>query len=105
MPVPGRRLPAILLADLVENGSARYKDATRLWLYREYPERVDNLLCIAVSLEKNLVIKTVVRESSRDWHTHISYSAEGDMVEMVVLEARKHVSDPKHLEFVIAASA
>lgn len=48
--------------------------------------------------------KPVVRESSRDWHTHISYSADGDMVEMVVLEARKHVSDPKHLEFVIAAA-
>jgi uncharacterized protein YuzE len=48
--------------------------------------------------------KPVVRESSRDWHTHISYSAEGEMVEIVVLEAKKHVSDPKNLEFVIAAA-
>lgn len=59
-----RDIPATLLADLVENGSAGYKDATRLWLYREYPERADNLLCIAVSLEKNLVIKTVMHHWS-----------------------------------------
>jgi uncharacterized protein YuzE len=48
--------------------------------------------------------KPVAREASRDWHTHISYSAEGDMVEMVVLEARKHVTDPTRMEFVVSAA-
>lgn len=59
-----RGIPSGLLADLVENGTARYKDATRLWLYREYPCRTDNLLCIAISLEAHLVIKTVMHHWS-----------------------------------------
>ncbi len=48
--------------------------------------------------------KPIVREASRDWHTHISYSVEGDVVEMVVLEAKKRVSDPETMEFVVAAA-
>ena len=31
--------------------------------------------------------KPIVREASRDWNTHISYAADGTIVEMVFLEA------------------
>ena len=45
---------------LLQNGTARYKDTTRLWIAMYFPERSDNLICIAVSLEKKLIIKTVM---------------------------------------------
>ena len=31
--------------------------------------------------------KPIVREASQDWNTHISYAADGTIVEMVFLEA------------------
>lgn len=32
--------------------------------------------------------KPIVREVSQDWNTHISYAADGTVVEVVVLDAR-----------------
>jgi hypothetical protein len=51
-------------ADLVENGTARYKDSQRLWPYWNYPDRTDNLVCVAVALESSLVIKSVMHHGS-----------------------------------------
>ena len=36
------------LADLLENGEARYKDPERLWIAKAFPERNDNLICAAL---------------------------------------------------------
>ena len=33
--------------------------------------------------------KPIVREVSQDWHTHISYAADGSVVEILLLDARK----------------
>jgi len=50
-----------LLLDLIDTGQTRYKDATRLWVYKSYPDRDDNLLCAAVALDGHSVgIKTVM---------------------------------------------
>lgn len=48
--------------------------------------------------------KPIAREISKDWHTHISYSAEGDVVEIVVLEAKQRVNHPEAMEFVVKAA-
>ncbi len=49
------------LLDLIDSGETRYKDATRLWIYKEYADRDDNLLCVAaVLLEDTLVVKTAM---------------------------------------------
>jgi len=48
------------LAELLENGEARYKDAKRLWIAKAFAQRRDNLLCAAVVLESQLVVKTVM---------------------------------------------
>ena len=32
--------------------------------------------------------KTIVREVSRDWHVNIAYAADGDIVEMTILDAK-----------------
>ena len=43
--------------------------------------------------EDTLVIrlsdKPIVREVSQDWHTHVSYAADGSLVETVILEAAR----------------
>lgn len=49
-----------LLLDLIELGEVRHKDETRLWIAKYYPERNDNLLCIAAVLETTVVVKTVM---------------------------------------------
>lgn len=48
------------LAELLADGEARYKDERRLWLAKALPKRRDNLLCAAVVLEDQLVVKTVM---------------------------------------------
>lgn len=49
-----------ILLDLIESGELRNKDATHFWIFKTYPERNDNLLCIAGVFESVLVIKTIM---------------------------------------------
>ena len=39
------------------------------------------------TLVPHLSDKPIAREASQDWNTHISYAADGTIVEMVFLEA------------------
>jgi hypothetical protein len=47
--------------------------------------------------------KSIVREVSQDWNTHISYAEDGTTVEVVVLDARKSGAYPASVEHVLAA--
>lgn len=40
-------------------------------------------------LQIRLSYKTIVRETSPDWHTNISYAEDGTIVEIVLLDAKK----------------
>lgn len=40
-------------------------------------------------LEIRVSDKPIVREVSQDWHTNISYAADGSIVEIVLLDAKK----------------
>jgi hypothetical protein len=42
--------------------------------------------------------KPVVREVSQDWRTHISFAADGSVVETVILEARESGAWPLRVE-------
>jgi len=55
-----RGIDDALLLELIKTGTAKYKDAARLWLFKAIAERNDNLLCVAAVLESKLVIKTVM---------------------------------------------
>ena len=56
-----RGIDDVRLRDLIETGETRYKDAVRLWIYKHYADRDDNLLCVAASLlGDTLVVKTVM---------------------------------------------
>lgn len=49
-----------LLLDLIETGTARHKDETRLWRYKSYSGRDDNLPCVAAVVQDALGVKTVM---------------------------------------------
>jgi hypothetical protein len=55
-----RSITETLLLDLIETGDVRNKDTQRLWIAKSYPDRHDNLICVAVVLEAALIVKTVM---------------------------------------------
>lgn len=55
-----RRISEDLLKEIIETGQTRYKDESRLWIYKHIEGRDDNLICAAVVLEDKLVVKTIM---------------------------------------------
>lgn len=55
------------LLDLIETGTERRRDETHFWLFKHYPDRSDNLLCVAVAVQGVLVIKTVMHHFTPEW--------------------------------------
>lgn len=55
-----RDLSAALVLDIIDNGMQRDAGGTHYWLYKQFPERQDNLLCVAVVIDNVLVVKTVM---------------------------------------------
>lgn len=55
-----RGIDEALLLDLIETGETRYKDDIRLWIFKAYADRDDNLICAALVLESMLVVKTIM---------------------------------------------
>lgn len=55
-----RAIDEALLLDLIETGTAKYRDESHLWLFKHYDGRHDNLLCIAAAMQGALVVKTVM---------------------------------------------
>jgi len=55
-----RGIDDTLLADIVETGRVKYKDERHLWIFKGYPGRTDNMLCIAALLADALIVKTVM---------------------------------------------
>jgi hypothetical protein len=52
------------LLEIIDHGETRYQDATRLWAFKAFPERDDNLLCAVLILEDALIVKTVMHRFS-----------------------------------------
>ncbi|MEL7897649.1 DUF4258 domain-containing protein [Vreelandella neptunia] len=55
-----REIDEAQLCELLETGETRYKDQTRLWIAKAFAQRSDNLVCAAVVLENQLIVKTVM---------------------------------------------
>jgi len=49
-----------LLLNLIETGDVRYKSESDLWIYRQYSERADNMVCAAVVVGQTVIVKTVM---------------------------------------------
>ena len=55
-----RDISETMLLEVIDSGDTRYRDATHLWAFKEFPERHDNLLCAVLVLEDCVVVKTVM---------------------------------------------
>ncbi len=56
-----RNIDEALLLDIIETGSVKHRDTEHLWVYRNYADRSDNALCVAIHLNASaLVVKTVM---------------------------------------------
>ena len=55
-----RSITELELALIIEEGQTRYKDDRRLWTAHRFKERSDNLLCVPVVLEDELIVKTAM---------------------------------------------
>jgi hypothetical protein len=53
-----------MLLHIIDTGKIRYKDESHLWVFKEFTNRVDNLLCAVLVLEDALIVKTVMHHFS-----------------------------------------
>jgi hypothetical protein len=74
---------------------------------RDAPMGADAMQTTYFDDDDTLVIrlsnKPIVREVSQDWNTHVSYAADGSVVETVILEAAKLGAWPLAIEHREAA--
>lgn len=59
-----REVSDVMLLEVIDCGKTRYRDATHLWAFLEFPDRNDNLLCAVAVLEDAVVVKTVMHHFS-----------------------------------------
>lgn len=55
-----REVSVALLSEIIETGTAKWKDSTRLWLYLPSTDHGGALACVVAVLENVLVVKTVM---------------------------------------------
>lgn len=55
-----RDMPESLVMDIIETGVDKDAGRGHHWLYKQYADRDDNLLCVAAVIEDALVVKTVM---------------------------------------------
>ena len=60
MRIVERGISETLLLDVIDSGETRYRDAIHLWVFKDFSERLDNLLCTVLVLEDQLIVKTVM---------------------------------------------
>ncbi|MFO1429692.1 MAG: DUF4258 domain-containing protein [Candidatus Competibacteraceae bacterium] len=57
-----REIAESLVYDMVETDNIEHKDDLNAWIFKHYPERNDNLLCIATLIEQAVIVKTVMTD-------------------------------------------
>jgi hypothetical protein len=55
-----RHISGEMLKEIIDTGETKHKDITRIWIFKHYPEREDNLVCAAVESKTALIVKTVM---------------------------------------------
>jgi hypothetical protein len=55
-----RHIDEVLLLDIIDTGMDRDAGTGHHWLYKAYPGRADNLLCVAAVIEQAVVVKTAM---------------------------------------------
>lgn len=55
-----REMSEELLLDIIETGVDKDAGGRHHWVYKHYPARSDNLLCVAAVIDNVFVVKTVM---------------------------------------------
>ena len=55
-----RQMSDALLLDIIDTGIDKDAGGGHHWVYKTFPKRNDNLLCVAVVVDNVLVVKTVM---------------------------------------------
>jgi len=55
-----RDISEAMLLEIIDSGETRYKDASHLWVFKEFPKRHDNFLCAVLVLDGYVIVKTVM---------------------------------------------
>ncbi len=55
-----RSIKPEMIQDIVDSGTQQEAAPGHYWFFKAYPERNDNLLCVAAVIDNVLVIKTVM---------------------------------------------
>lgn len=55
-----RHIDLELILDIIESGTLKEAGGSHYWLYKDFPGRADNLLCVAAVIDNVLVVKTVM---------------------------------------------
>ena len=55
-----RDLSTAFILDIIDNGMQKNAGGPHYWLYKHFPDRQDNFLCVAAVVENVSVVKTVM---------------------------------------------
>jgi|WetSurMetagenome_2_1015567.scaffolds.fasta_scaffold05553_10 hypothetical protein len=55
-----RQITNEILIEIIETGETKCKGITRGWIFKHYPERIDNLVRAAVELKTAIIVKTIM---------------------------------------------
>jgi Domain of unknown function (DUF4258) len=55
-----RGIGASLILEIVETGTLKEAGGLHYWLFKYFPDRADNLLCVAAVIDNVVVVKTIM---------------------------------------------
>lgn len=55
-----RDINAALILEIIETGTLKEAGGPHYWLFKHFPNRADNLLCVAAVIDNVVVVKTIM---------------------------------------------
>ena len=55
-----RGIDAALILDIIESGTLKEAGGLHYWFFKYFPDRADNLLCVAAVIDNVVVVKTIM---------------------------------------------
>ena len=55
-----RNIHAALVLEIIDSGTLKEAGNSHYWLYKQLPDRTDNLLCMAAVVDNVVVVKTIM---------------------------------------------
>ena len=55
-----RNIESVLVLEIIDSGTLKEAGGLHYWLYKQLPDRTDNLLCVAAVIDNVLVVKTIM---------------------------------------------